>query len=99
MPARSIQRDDQRRTNRLAGSSRQALTALGTTTGEGAATADGLHTLAEAMAALAHEPARLIRAFHGSLSEFVRGAQRLTGAHSSAFGNLEVTAMNLSDGL
>jgi len=51
------------------------------------------------MAALAHEPARLIRAFHGSLSEFVRGAQRLTGAHSSVFGNLKVAAMNLSDGL
>lgn len=45
-------------------SGRKALTALGTTAGQNAYAARGLHALAEAVAALAHEAAWLIRTFH-----------------------------------
>jgi hypothetical protein len=48
----------------MAALSRQALAALGATAGYDLAAADSGHTGTEAMAALAHELARLIGAFH-----------------------------------
>jgi hypothetical protein len=49
--------------------SREALAALGAATGKNLLPASSQHTLAEAVAALAHEAARLISAFHGRLRQ------------------------------
>ena len=48
---------------------RKAFTAFGATAGNNPNATNGRHALAEAMAAFAHEAARLIGAFHGRLRQ------------------------------
>ena len=75
----------------------EALAALGPTAGENLHAALGLHAGTEAVAAFAHEAARLIGAFHGvSLLKLLRiAAKRACGKTFSPYARPEIRTPRL----